>query len=214
MSRRLFAVLYLGLGLLGFAAIGLWFAHAHRTSITTDNAEVWAPTYTVQAPAGGRVVRWTSLLPGSRVQRGQILGQIATAGGLADLRAPHAGRLLGDYGYVGRLVSAAQQLALIGDTGRSYVLAYVDESQAGPLALGERVDLHPAVAPSATLRGTVARIYPAVASVTWPLPALPIGAAGTQAQWVPVRIRFSGRGASYLGSSVSVQIRIGGGAGD
>lgn len=214
MSRRLFAVLYLGLGLVGLVGLGLWFAQAHRTGIATDNAEVWAPTYQVQAPSAGRLAAWTSLLPGSRVKAGEILGRLETSGGLRTLRVPHAGRLLGDYGYVGRLVSAAQQLALIGDTGSSYVLAYVDESQAGSLAVGERADLRLATDPSATLHGSVVRIFPAVLSVTWPLPSLQGGGAGRAAQWVPVRIRFAGRGASYLGSSVSVWIRIGGGSGD
>lgn len=44
MRRWLFAVLYLGIGLAGLVAIVLWFQYARRTWITTQDAEVWAPT--------------------------------------------------------------------------------------------------------------------------------------------------------------------------
>lgn len=214
MSRRVFALLYLGLGLVGLVAMTLWFTSAHRSWITTDNAEVWAPTYTVDAPAVGRIVQWTPAPPGSTVRAGQLLGRIATAAGTVSVRAPHAGRLVGDYGFQGDLVAPGQQIALVADLRQRYVLAYIDEGRAAALRLGEPVQLESTTDPSANLRGQVVRIYPAVASITWPLPPIQSGMFSKQAQWVPVRIRVAGRGTLYLGSSVTVGISIGGGSGE
>lgn len=212
MRRWLFAVLYLGIGLAGLVAIVLWFQYARRTWITSQNAEVWAPTYALTAPVAGRVTAWTSQLPGSRMRAGQVLGTLQTVAGPVQLRAPHAGRLVGDFGYRGQLVQPGQEIALVADMGQGYVLAYVDESEASSLRVGQTADIYPASEPGTKRRGTVEKIYPAVASVTWPLPSIQTGAYSQQAQWVPVRLRIQGRGALYLGGTVTVGIWIGGGS--
>ena len=139
---------------------------------------------------------------------------MTTAGGSLRLVTPHGGRLVGDYGYPGELVAQGQEVALVADLSRAYVLAYVDEGGAGHLRKGQTADLRFASRPDTVVQGKVARIYPAVASIVWPVPAMSQGQAFSKsAQWVPVRIALP-NGANvprYLGMSVSVRIAIGGG---
>ncbi|EQD37988.1 secretion protein HlyD family protein, partial [mine drainage metagenome] len=111
---------------------------------------------------------------------------------------------MGDFGYKGELVAAGQTLATVADLSRSYVLAYVNETRASSLAVGQTADLYLASNPGHALRGTVQRIYPAVAAATWPLPAIQTGAFSQQTQWVPIRVRIHGSGEFYLGGAVTV----------
>ncbi len=214
MKRLWMPIAFLVLAALGMAAIAFNFSINRQDWASTDNAELVAPTYAVMTPQAGRIGRWTSRDPGSRVQAGTELGVLQGVTGSVVLRAPHVGRFVGDYAYAGDLVSQGQEVALIADLGRAYVLAYVDEDSAGGIRVGQTADMRFASDPGSLVVGHVERIYPAVASVVWPVPSLSTGQAFSKsAQWVPVKISMpaSSSVGRYLGMSASVRIAIGGG---
>ncbi len=207
-------VAFLVLAALAMVAITVDFNVNHQDWASSDNAELMAPTYAVMAPASGRVTAWTSRMPGSRLGTGERLGTLATQQGTIVLTVPHSGRLVGDYAYSGDIVAQGQEVALIADLRRAYVLAYVTETSAGKIRAGQTADLHFADEPGTLVVGTVRHVYPAVASVVWPVPSLALSQAySKQAQWVPVSISLpSGYSLRrYLGMSASVRIAIGGG---
>ncbi len=207
-------IAFLVLAALGMAAITLNFNINRQDWASSDNAELVAPTYPVMAPAAGRIGQWTTQEPGSRVQADAVLGVLQGASGNVVLRMPHRGRFVGDYAYLGDLVSQGQEVAMIADLGQAYVLAYVDEGSAGGIRVGQTADMRFASDPSHLVVGHVARIDPAVASIVWPVPTPTGGQAFSKsAQWVPVRISLpaSSNVARYLGMSASVRIAIGGG---
>ncbi len=213
MRRAVAPLVFLVLGILGGVALALGYANDQRNWATTQNAELWAPTYEVAPKAAGLVTAWQGTTPGATVASGARIGTVAGSGGSEALRAPHAGRLVGDFGYQGDLVQSGQELAVVADMGRPYVLAYIDEADAGKLKVGEQADVTFASAPGNSVQGKVARIYPAVAEIIWPLPQLQSNASfSKQAQWVPVRIDFPQDSAvpRYLGMSATVRIAIGG----
>ncbi|MDA8345303.1 MAG: efflux RND transporter periplasmic adaptor subunit [Thermaerobacter sp.] len=207
-------IAFLVLGLLGGVAIALGYSADQRQWATSLNAEVWAPTYQVSPQADGLVTSWQPARAGGSIASGAHLGVLQGQGRSEILRAPHSGKLVGDFGYQGDLVQSGQELALVADLHSPYVLAYIDESYAGKLATGQQADVTFASDPGRTVLGKVARIYPAVAQIIWPLPQVSSGTNFSKsAQWVPVRIDFP-QGASvpgYLGMTATVRIAIGGG---
>ncbi len=214
MKRLWMPIAFLVLAALGMGAIALNFNINNQDWASSDNAELLAPTYAVMAPAAGRVTRWTSLLPGSRVQAGTELGAMQTQAGSVVLRATHRGRFVGDFAFTGDMVTQGQEVALVADLSQAYVLAYVDEGSAGSIRAGQTADMRFANAPNSLVVGHVQRVYPSVASIVWPVPTLSEGQAfSKQSQWVPVRIALPQGGslARYMGMSVSVRIAIGGG---
>ncbi len=207
-------LVFLLLGIAGGVAIFLSYTSDAAHWATSQNAEVWAPTYQVAPPSAGLVTSWDTRSPGSYVATGARLGAVQGQTGETALRAPHSGTLVSAFGYRGALVQSGQELALLAELGRPYVIAYVGESDAGKLAPGQQVDVTFASNPGKTVQGSVARVYPAVAEITWPLPAIATSSSfSKQVQWVPVRIDFP-QGAAvprYLGMSATVRIAIGGG---
>ena len=214
MKRLWLPIAFLVLAALAMVAIMVIFNVNRQAFTSSDNAELVAPTYAVVAPAAGRMTAWTSHMPGSPLVAGERLGTLATQQGEVVLRVPHAGRLVGDYAYWGASVAQGQEVALIADLRRAYVLAYVTETSAGKIKPGQAADLRFADEPGTLVVGTVWHVYPAVASVVWPVPSLTLSRAfSQQAQWVPVSISLP-RSYSlrrYLGMSASVRIAIGGG---
>jgi len=214
MKRIWLPVCFLGLAGLATICVAIGFAVGRANWASTDNAQVWAPIYQVVPGAAGRIVRWTPPQAGGVIARGAVLGEVEAATGVQVLRAPHQGRLVGDFGYVGALVQSGQEVAMLADLQHPYVLAYIDETSATHLREGETADVRFADDPGRLVSGTLAKIYPAVAQVVWPLPATSTGASySKQAQWVPVRITFPSGTAvpGYIGMSASVRISIGGG---
>jgi len=213
MKRVWMPVAFLVVAALALGAIAFIFSVNQQNWASTDNAELLAPTYQVVAPLSGRVTHWTSRLPGTSIAAGDAIGTIAGAKGSLALRAPHGGRFVGNYAFAGDLVAQGQTVALVADLHAAYVLAYVDESSAGSIRRGQTADLRFASAPQTLVVGRVTRVYPAVASITWPVPTLSTGQAFSKsAQWVPVRIQLPRGGpARYIGMSASVRIAIGGG---
>ena len=214
MKRPWPPLVFLILGVLGGVAIALGYSSDQSRWATAVTAEVWAPTYQAAPRASGLVTSWRATLPGRPVSAGAAFGELAGASGRERLLAPHAGTLVGSFGYQGDLVQTGQELALVADLSRPYVLAYVDESDAGKLARGQTADVTFASAPGKVIKGKVARIYPAVAEMIWPLPALSSGQNFSKsAQWVPVRIDFPQSAAvpRFLGMTASVRIAISGG---
>lgn len=214
MKRLWMPIAFLVLAALGMVAIYFTFNTNQQNWASSDNAELVAPTYMVMAPQAGRIVEWSSRLPGSLVQEGTRLGVLQGAAGNSVLQFPHVGRFIGDYAYQGDLVSQGQEVAMVADLTQAYVLAYVDEGNAGSIRIGQTADMRFTSDPTDLVVGHVQRIEPAVASIVWPVPTLAESQAFSQVtQWVPVEISLP-QGNSlkrYLGMSASVRIAIGGG---
>jgi len=148
-------------------------------AIWTENAMIAGEVHQVSAPATGQV---SDLLveAGDEVERGQPLltlvlapGASPTARLAARVRAPADGKLLQVAVVRGQIVNAGQPVAFLADPQRLWVMAFLDETSARSVRVGQRAEVYlPAF--DRTLTGWVAEVLPATTPGGTP-PATPGG---------------------------------------
>jgi len=201
--------------LVAAVALGLTFWYQGQNYVSTDDAQVTAPTAPVGALVAGTLTTWTAQV-GDTVSSGQVLGAVTPAGapGAAtpamDIVAPFAGTVLDVDAVAGQTVTPGAPLAYIGNLAQISVTAYVKESVIRNVATGQRVDVTVDALPGTTFSGTVQQLGLATAATFSLLPSATQSGDFTKvAQVIPVEVSLGGPAEQLVpGESAEVRIHI------
>jgi len=123
--------------LAGGAATGIFFVQRNANYISTDHARVTTNQIIISANAPGILERF-NLSVGQRVYRDEVLGWIESA---SSMRAPTDGLVINTSAVQGQLVSPGMPLAVIAETDKIHIRAYIEETDIRRLSLGQHASV-------------------------------------------------------------------------
>jgi len=115
------------------AATGFFFVHRNANYLTTDHARVTTNSITISANAPGILERF-NLSVGQRVYSDEVLGWVE---GASSMRAPFDGLVINTSAVQGQLVAPGTPLAVIAETDKIHIRAYIEETDIRRLRLGQ-----------------------------------------------------------------------------
>lgn len=197
--------------------------------IATDNAHVTAHLVDIYAPETAVLSVWTART-GDQIHTGNVLGDIRTSARTPDvgsttrtgkrsqvttkvvqqaITAPISGTILMAAATSGQVVSQGQQLAVIGDLSREYIVAYVDDKAIRNIDVGQNVDVYLDSYPGTTFSGQVAQIGGVAGDMLSPVGLAATTASATQlAKRIAVRITVQSFLGKYVVPGMNASIRI------
>ncbi|NUR87655.1 MAG: HlyD family efflux transporter periplasmic adaptor subunit [Nonomuraea sp.] len=180
--------------------------------ISTDNAQIDGDQLLVNAPTTGTLMDWR-LSQGSQMSRNQTVGRIEMQGGYnrtqMTIPAPASGTVAVNNGVNGTFVAAGSQLAIAYDLSAVFVTARVDETDISQVKVGHDVDITVDAFPDTPLKGAVAEIQRAAASVFSVFPqSNTSGNFQKVTQVVAVKVTIADRKDLKLYPGMSVNVRI------
>lgn len=211
-------------------AIGIADYLYQRTHfLATDNAHVAAQLVDIYAPETAVLSVW-SVSVGDQIHTGEVLGNIRTSAktpGVVPttrtgkrsqvttkivqipITAPMSGTILMAAATSGQVVSQGQQLAVIADLSREYIVAYIDEKAIRNINVGQNVDVYLDSYPGTTFVGQVEQIGGVAGDML-----SPVGLAATTtttaqlAKRIAVRIAVQSFLGKYVVPGMNASIRI------
>lgn len=134
--------------------VGIHFHTRATNYVATDNARVTTNIIHIISPIPGRLERYT-LFEGRRVEQDEIIGWVEHNG---PLRSPIDGLVIRSYAVENQVVSPAQPVAVIADTGRIHIAANIEETDIGRIRRGQSVSVTIDALGRSQFRGYVAEI--------------------------------------------------------
>jgi multidrug resistance efflux pump len=202
------------LAVLELAGFGATYTFHTRLFASTDNAQVDADQVDVNAPATGRLTRW-SLTQGSTLRRGEVVGFVRAVGGGPEpqqiIKAPRNGTVGLSAVANGTYVQQGQLLAAGFDLRKVWITARLAESDASRVAVGDLADIYLDAYPNVVLSGVVTELGAATAGQSDIYPSPDLNPADIQKinQYIPVRVTpYASPVPLYPGLDATVDIRI------
>ena len=187
---------------------GSYYLYQQQNYVITDNASVSATLVPLDAPTGGRLVTWRAAT-GNVVAQGQIIGQIEGLTGTTQVVSPRSGNIVQNDAAVDEIVVPGQPLAYELNPNRIRIVANVDDSQIGNVAVGKKVDITIDAYPGTKFTGTVTQIGSATAVLTEGVPNTNLSQNFQHiVQRIPVYISIPGTEGKTLYPGLSAVVAI------
>ncbi|WP_419877840.1 efflux RND transporter periplasmic adaptor subunit [Brevibacillus centrosporus] len=166
--------------------------------VKTEDAMVTGDIYKIAPKVAGKL-KSVRIDEGSEVQSGQIIAEQEQVNATSSvqlentaIRSPITGVILQRAAKEGEVVGAGNTVALVVDKHQLYVQANVEETDAGYIALGQKVEIELDMYPGRTFTGTVTKIGEATQSTFSLLPPTNAGGNFTKVtQRIPIKIAFT-----------------------
>ena len=214
--------------LLGAAGIVMYYWVESTYYVKTEDARIASPIITLTAPLAGRVTDF-AVVEGDQKEKGDILANIDTGlvssqakvdintleqGGSMDVykstvTAPVKGTIIKIGAAQGQMVAAGQTLAVMAETGNTYVSANIEETEVYKLKKGQPVEITVDSMNSKKFMGRVQEIGYAAVSTFSILPTQSSSSNFTKVtQLIPVKIQFPEAARLGLVPGMSVEVKI------
>lgn len=190
-------VLFLSAAMLVAAVVG-YYGYQSYFYVKTEDAMITGDIYKIAPKVAGKL-KSVRIDEGSEVQSGEIVAEqeqvnVASNAQLENvtIRSPIRGVILQRAAKEGEVVGAGNTIALVVDKRQMYVLANVEETEAGYIQVGQQVDIVLDMYPGRTFTGTVTKIGEATQSTFSLLPPTNAGGNFTKVtQRIPIKIAFT-----------------------
>ncbi len=203
-----------GLGVIAILAAvivvggGGYYFYQQQNYVITDNASVSATLVPLDSPTGGRLVTWRAAT-GNAVSQGQVIGRIEGLTGTTQVVSPRSGNIVQNDAAVDEIVVPGQPLAYELNPNRIRIVANVDDSQIGNVAVGKKVDITIDAYPGTKFTGTVTQIGSATAVLTEGVPNTNLSQNFQHiVQRIPVYISIPGTEGKTLYPGLSAVVAI------